>query len=207
VTAFVVGLTGPMGAGKTTVAAILRELGAKVLDADAIVHDEQLRGTVGYSAIVQTFGTKVLGEDHEIDRAKLGAEVFADPAKLQRLERILHPRVIARVLEARSMLPNDAVLVVEAIKLLEGELRKACDRIWVVLAPREVMIERLASRGVGRREAELRLAQQLDDDRFRKAADAVIVNDGVRETTRERVRAAWEELRRVRARSSPGSGS
>ena len=114
-TAFVIGLTGPMGSGKSTVAAMLRELGAKVLDADAIVHDEQLRGTVGYSAIVQTFGTKVLGEDKEIDRSKLAAEVFGDPAKLRRLEQILHPRVIARVLEARSMLPPDAVLVVEAI--------------------------------------------------------------------------------------------
>lgn len=198
-TAFVVGLTGPMGAGKSTVAAMLRELGAKVLDADAIVHDEQLRGTVGYSAIVQTFGTKVLGEDKEIDRSKLAAEVFGDPTKLRRLEQILHPRVVARVLQARSMLPEDAVLVIEAIKLLEGEVRKVCDRIWVVVAPRKTMIERLAARGMGEREAELRLAQQLTEDEFRAAADAVIVNDGDRERTRERVREAWTQLRRARA--------
>ena len=197
-TAFVIGLTGPMGSGKSTVAAMLRELGAKVIDADAIVHDEQLRGTVGYSAIVQTFGTKVLGEDKEIDRSKLAAEVFGDPAKLRRLEQILHPRVIARVLEARSMLPSDAVLVVEAIKLLEGDLRKAANQIWVVIAPRATMIERLASRGIGEREAELRLAQQLTEDQFRAAADAVIVNDGDRERTRERVREAWAEVRRAR---------
>jgi dephospho-CoA kinase len=199
VTAFVVGLTGAMGSGKSTVAAILRELGAKVLDADAIVHDEQLRGTVGYSAIVQTFGTKVLGEDKEIDRAKLAEEVFGDPSKLRRLEQILHPRVIARVLEARSMLPDDAVLVVEAVKLLEGELRKVCDRVWVVVAPRGTMIERLSSRGMGQSEAELRLAQQLTEEQFRAAADAVIVNDGDRDRTRERVRDAWAELRRARA--------
>ena len=194
-TAFIVGLTGPMGAGKSTVAGMLRELGAKVLDADAIVHDEQLRGTVGYSAIVQTFGTKVLGEDKEIDRAKLAAEVFGDPAKLRRLEQILHPRVVARVLEARSMLPDDAVLVVEAIKLLDGELRKASDRIWVVVAPHKTLIERLALRGMGEREAELRLAQQLTEDQFRAAADAVIVNDGDRDRTRESVREAWRKLR------------
>jgi len=195
VTAFVVGLTGPMGAGKSTVAAMLRELGAKVLDADAIVHDEQLRGTVGYSAIVQTFGTKVLGEDKEVDRSKLAAEVFGDPAKLRRLEQILHPRVVARVLEARSMLPNDAVLVVEAIKLLDGELRKASDRIWVVVAPHKTLIERLALRGMSESEAELRLAQQLTEDQFRAAADAVIVNDGDRDRTRESVREAWRRLR------------
>ena len=199
-TAFVVGLTGPMGSGKSTVAAMLRDLGAKVLDADAIVHDEQLRGTVGYSAIVQVFGTKVLGDDKEIDRAKLATEVFGDPSKLRRLEQILHPRVIARVLEARSMLPDDAVLVVEAIKLLEGELRKICDRIWVVVAPRQTMIERLGLRGMGEREAELRLAQQLSEDRFRAAADAVIVNDSDRERTRERVRDAWARLREATAR-------
>jgi len=199
VTAFVVGLTGPMGAGKSTVGAMLRELGAKVLDADALVHDEQLRGTVGYSAIVQQFGTKILDEDKEIDRTKLAAEVFGDPMKLQRLERILHPRVISRVLEARAMLPDDAVLVVEAIKLLEGDLRKACDQVWVVVAPRETMIERLAARGMRPREAELRLANQLSEERFRAAADTVIVNDGDRERTRERVREAWTELSRARA--------
>ena len=197
-TAFVVGLTGPMGAGKSTVAGMLRELGAKVLDADALVHDEQLRGTVGYSAIVQTFGTKVLGEDKEIDRSKLATEVFGDPVKLRRLEQILHPRVVARVLEARSMLPAEAVLVVEAIKLLDGDLRKASDRIWVVVAPRKIMLERLALRGMSEREAELRLAQQLTDDQFRAAADAVIVNDGDRERTRERVREAWAGLRRAK---------
>jgi len=176
------------------VAGMLRELGAKVLDADALVRDEQVRGTVGYSAIVQTFGTKVLGEDKEIDRAKLAEEVFGDPAKLHRLERILHPRVIARVLEARSMLPDGAVLVVEAIKLLDGDLRKACNQIWIVVAPRKVLIDRLAKRGMRPGEVELRLANQLSEDQFRAAADVVIENDGDRDRTRERVRDAWDRL-------------
>src|SRR5438105_7840117 len=121
-----------------------------------------------------TFGTEVLGEDKEVDRSKLAAEVFGDPAKLRRLEQILHPRVIARVLEARSMLPDDAVLVVEAIKLLEGELRKASDRIWVVVAPRATMIERLAGRGIGEGEWEICPAQQRTDDALRPAAGPVI---------------------------------
>ena len=193
--ATVVGLTGPIGAGKSTVAAILRELGAKVLDADAIARDEQSRGTVGYSAIVQTFGTKVLGEDKEIDRAKLAAEVFGDPAKLAKLEQILHPRVIARVLEARKMLREGEVLVIEAIKLLESGLRNVCDEIWVVIAPRELMLERLAGRGLSRAEAELRLRNQYSEEEFRSAADVVIENDAGRDQIKDRVRAEWARLR------------
>jgi dephospho-CoA kinase len=195
VSATVVGLTGPIGAGKSTVAAILRELGAKVLDADALVRDEQSRGTVGYSAIVQAFGTKVLGEDKEIDRAKLAAEVFGDPAKLAKLERIMHPRVIARILEARKMLREGEVLVVEAIKLLESGLRNVCDEIWVVIAPREVMLERLAARGVSRAEAELRLRNQYSEEEFRSAADVIIENDADRDRIKDRVRAEWTRLR------------
>ena len=193
--ATVVGLTGPIGAGKSTVAAILRELGAKVLDADALVRDEQSRGTVGYSAIVQAFGTKVLGEDKEIDRAKLAAEVFGDPAKLAKLERIMHPRVIARILEARKMLREGEVLVVEAIKLLESGLRNVCDEIWVVIAPRELMLERLAARGLSRAEAELRLRNQYSEEEFRSAADVIIENDADRDRIKDRVSAEWTRLR------------
>ncbi|HUG56229.1 MAG TPA: dephospho-CoA kinase [Candidatus Limnocylindrales bacterium] len=194
-TAFVLGLTGPMGAGKTTVAAMLRELGAKVLDADAIARDELLRGTVGYSAVVQQFGTGVLGPDKEVDRAKLAAEVFADPAKLLRLERILHPRVIARVLEARAMLPDDAVLAVEAIKLLETPLRRVCERIWVVLADRRVLLERLRGRGVEEADALARLAHQAGEAELRAAADLVIANDGDRADVRRQVEEGWRALR------------
>lgn len=193
----VVGLTGPMGAGKSLVAAMLRELGAKVIDADAVVHDEQSRGTVGYSAIVQTFGTGVLGEDKEIDRKKLAAEVFADPKKLARLERIMHPRVIARILEARKMLRDGDVMVVEAIKLLESDLRNVCDEIWVVVAPRSLLVERLRARGLPQAEAEMRLAWQSTEEEFRAAADVVIENDGDRDATRSRVREAWDRLRSV----------
>ncbi len=194
-TATVVGLTGPIGAGKSTVAGMLRALGAKVLDADALARDEQSRGTVGYSAIIQTFGTKVLGEDKEIDRRKLAEEVFGDPAKLAKLERILHPRVIARILEARKMLKEHEVLVIEAIKLLESGLRNVCDEVWVVIAPREVMLDRLAVRGLSRGEAQLRLASQHTEEEFRSAADVVIENGADRDRTQERVREEWTRLR------------
>jgi dephospho-CoA kinase len=191
----VIGLTGPIGAGKSLVAGMLRELGAKVIDADAVVHDEQSRGTVGYSAIVQAFGIGVLGEDKEIDRKKLAAEVFADPNKLARLERIMHPRVIARILEARKMLREGDVMVVEAIKLLESDLRNVCDEVWVVIAPRAVLIERLRARGLPPAEADMRLARQSSEEEFRAAANVIILNDGDRDATRTRVREAWDRLR------------
>jgi dephospho-CoA kinase len=193
--AFVVGLTGPIGAGKSTVAAMLRDLGARVLDADAIARDEQSRGTTGYSAIVQQFGTEVLGEDKEVDRRKLADIVFADPRRLEQLERILHPRVIARILEARKMLPNDQVLVVEAIKLVETSLRSVCDRIWVVLAPRDALLARLAARGMSELGVAARLAAQASEDEFRQAADVIIQNDGDRDALRAAVAAAWSTVR------------
>ncbi len=202
--AFVIGLTGPIGAGKTTVAGMLRELGAKVLDADAIARDEQLRGTVGYSAIVQRFGTEVLGEDREVDRKKLADVVFTDPRKLEQLEQILHPRVIARVLEARKMLPGDAVMAVEAIKLLESSLRRVCDQVWVVVAPQEVALGRLAGRGIPEQEAARRLRNQASDEEFRAAADVIITNDEDREATRAQVATAYARIRE-RERPSPGS--
>lgn len=206
-TAYVIGLTGQMGAGKSTVAQMLRELGAKVIDADAIVHQEQSRGTVGYSAIVQRFGTGVLGEDKEIDRAKLAAEVFADPRKLAELERIMHPRVVARILEARSMLGPDQILAVEAIKLLESSTRNACDEIWVVAAPREKLVERLRQRGVPAAEAEARLGLQRSEADFRANANVVIENNADREATRAQVRAAYERSRATAERRARGSGT
>ena len=194
-TAFVVGLTGPIGAGKSTVAGLLRDLGAKVLDADALARDEQLRGTVGYTAIVQQFGTGILGDDREIDRRKLADIVFADPRRLAQLERIVHPRVIARVLEARAMLPDEAILVVEAIKLVETSLRSACDRIWVVLADERTVVARLAGRGLSEEQVLARMAHQAGEAALRAAAHLVVSNDGDRDALRAAVSAGWSRVR------------
>jgi dephospho-CoA kinase len=107
----------------------------------------------------------------------------------------MHPRVIARILEARKMLKDGDVMVVEAIKLLESDLRNVCDEIWIVVAPRALLIERLQARGLPKVEAELRLARQASEEEFRAAADVVISNDGDRDATKARVREAWGRLR------------
>jgi dephospho-CoA kinase len=183
---------------------MLRDLGAKVLDADALARDEQLRGTVGYSAIVQQFGTEILGPDREIDRRKLADVVFADPRRLAQLERIVHPRVIARVLEARAMLPDDAILVVEAIKLVETSLRSICDRIWVVQAERSALVARLAGRGLSEDQVLARMAHQAGADDLHAAADIVLRNDGDRDALRAAVSTAWSGVRAPSGRSPTG---
>ena len=174
---------------------MLRELGAKVLDADALARDEQLRGTVGYSAIVQQFGTEILGPDLEVDRRKLADIVFADPRRLAQLERIVHPRVIARVLEARAMLPDEAILVVEAIKLVETSLRTVCDRIWIVLAEQPTLVARLSGRGLSEEQVLARMAHQAAEADLRAAAHVVLRNDGDRDALRATVSAAWSSVR------------
>ena len=133
--------------------------------------------------------------------------MFADPRRLEQLEKILHPRVIARILEARKMLPGDQILVVEAIKLVETSLRSVCDRVWVVLAPREQLLSRLATRGMSEAGVAARLAAQAGEEQFRDAADVVIHNDGDRDALRAAVAAAWSRVREgPRGRPSPGPG-
>ncbi len=192
---YVIGLTGNIGTGKSTVLRMLRELGAHVIDADAITRQVMRRGEPAFDAIVEAFGRDVLGPDGELDRAALARRVFPDPAALRRLEEIVHPAVIARVREeiAGTTVP---VVVVEAIKLLEaGMARELCDAVWVVDAPEEVCMARLAAgRGISAEEARRRLATQTPQAEKRAAADVVIDNSGDLEETRRQVMDAWNAL-------------
>lgn len=175
---------------------MLREMGAVVLDADVIVRDLQRRDAEGYLAIVETFGSRILDERGDIDRAKLGAEVFTDPAKLASLERLMHPLVVGRITQQHQALSHAEVMVVEAIKLLESKMRRMYDEIWVVLAEEEVIVERLRGRGLSERESQLRRSRQATDTEFRAAADVVIENGTELARTREKIAL---ELSRVRA--------
>jgi len=194
----IVGLTGGIGAGKSTVAAILSELGARVIDADRIGHEVYRPGTDGHRRVVATFGPNVVAADGTIDRRALGAIVFADPAALARLNAIVHPLLAAEVVRRIATARADgtgAPIVVEAAILLEAGWQPLVDRIWVVSTEREHAIARVvASRGLTRAEVERRLDAQMPDAKRCSAADVVVRNDGPPAALRAEVEKAWRTL-------------
>lgn len=190
-TAYVIGLTGQLGSGKSTAGRILRELGATVLDADEVSRDVMQPGQPAFSAIHAQFGREILDDDGTIDRAKLGRKVFGDPHALRRLEEIVWPHVIARILDVRAGLFDDSTLAVEAIKLLEAPLRRICDEIWVTVAPRDSLVARVHARGMPAAEAGMRLGAQMSEAEFRRFATTVLDNSGDEKSLRRQVEEAW----------------
>ena len=193
----VIGLTGNIACGKSTVAGMLRDLGATVVDADAVVRELQEPGTPVWQQIVQAFGRDILRPDGHLDRARLGALVFADPRALARLEAIVHPAVVAEVDRILAGLPG-GVAVVEAVKLVEAGMHRAYDLLWVVVCSEARQIDRLKGRGLTEPEARARLAAQPPLEPRLALADLVVDNDGSLADTRRQVEAAWAKLGGVR---------
>jgi dephospho-CoA kinase len=174
-----VGLTGGIGSGKSAVAARLVERGAVLIDADRIAREVVAPGTEGLADIVAAFSDRVLDADGALDRAALGAVVFADESARRRLEAITHPRVRARTAELVAAAPPDAIVVNDVPLLVEVGLAPTYHLVVVVQTAVTTRLERLArGRGMDRAEAERRIAAQADDDRRRAAADVVLGNDG-----------------------------
>ena len=196
-TAPVIGLTGGIGAGKSTVAAILAELGAIVIDADKVGHDIYRPDTEGFRLIVEAFGPEVVGVDGTIDRRRLGARVFSDPVELRRLNALVHPLIgdeIRRRMQAALADGRGRPIVVEAAIMLEAGWR-FFDRIWVVIVRREVAIARVsASRGLDPQEVERRIDAQISNEERRRVADVVIENEGTPVELRSQVEKAWHAL-------------
>ena len=190
----VIGLTGNIGTGKSTVAEMLAELGAEVIDADKVAHEMMRPGTPVHAAVVEAFGPEVLSPDGKIDRRLLGTLVFTDPAALARLEAITHPATIEAI-SRRISVTFARVVAVEAIKLFEAGMADAYDSVWVTTCRPEQQIERVvAERGLSRAEAKQRLwAQPPQEDKVARA-DVVIDNSGSLSQTREQVEAAWKRL-------------
>ncbi|MET7751788.1 dephospho-CoA kinase [Micromonospora sp. NPDC005367] len=188
------GLTGGIGSGKSVVSKRLAERGAVLIDADRIAREVVAPGTPGLAEIVEAFSPRVLAADGSLDRAVLGAVVFADEAARRRLEAITHPRIRARTAELAAAAAPDAVVVNDVPLLVEVGLVPTYHLVIVVEAAVSIRLERLArDRGMDRAEAERRVAAQADDARRRAAADALLSNDGSLAELYEAVDALWHD--------------
>jgi dephospho-CoA kinase len=185
-----VGLTGGIACGKSTVAAMMRELGCAVLDADTLAHRLIEPGQPAYDLVVKEFGRAILGPDGTVDRKKLGGIVFADRTRLDQLNRIIHPRVIEardRKLTEMEFANPQGIAVVEAALLIEAGYHKNLDRLVVAWCRPEQQRERLKSRGLSAEETEQRIAAQLPTEEKRRMADDVIDCSGDLAETRRQV--------------------
>jgi dephospho-CoA kinase len=193
-----VGLTGSIAVGKSYVLSILRELGCVTFDADKIAHSVMEPGRAAYADIVREFGREVLSGDGEIDRAKLGAIVFADDERRKRLNEIVHPRVIEeqnRLLADAEAAHPSGIAVVDAALMIESGGYKRFDKLVVVYCDRESQISRLLRRNaITREDAERRVRAQMPSEEKRRYGDYEINTTGTPEETRRRVIEVYDRL-------------
>ena len=211
----IVGLSGGIGSGKSTVAALLATLGARVIDADAIVHELQAPGSAVLKELAEAFGEEILAESGALDRAALGAIVFSDPDARKRLGSIMHPRVAVEMMnrlaaardEGVGLIVLDIPLLFEGMKAGTGiSSRLDFDATIVVHVPEELQIERQIARdGCTREEALRRIRAQLPIDEKRDMADCVIDNAGSFEETERQVRELYRQLTTNRNPTPRGS--
>jgi dephospho-CoA kinase len=191
---YVIGLTGNIATGKSVVRRMLEHLGAYSIDADALAHRAISRGAPGYKQVVEAFGKFILDASDEVDRAKLGRFVFSDLEALKTLEAIVHP-LVEHAVDVMVQRASQRVVVIEAIKLLEGKLAGTCDTIWVVYAPEEVQkIRLMKKRAMSEADALQRIQAQLPQEVKTAAANVVIQNTGSFEDTWKQVVAAWKVI-------------
>ena len=197
----VIGITGNIAAGKSTVMRLLADRGATTIDMDLVTRDALRSHGAGFGPVVERFGRGILDDAGEIDRARLGRMVFGDPENLRDLEQILHP-IVGRIGRTLVEAADTDVVVIEAIKMLEGgRSRELCDQIWVVASDEAVQLERLrASRGMSEQDGRQRLASQSSQEWKIQQADRVIFNTGSIQDLERQVDELWLSV--VKAESS-----
>ena len=190
-----VGLTGGVASGKSTVAAMLADLGAVVIDADALAREVVQAGTPGFDRVVEEFGSELVGPDGELDRPALGRLVFADESARKRLEAIVHPLVFERYAELEATAPADAIVVHDIPLLAESGRADDFDAVIVVDAPRETQVERMTrDRDWTAEDAESRIAAQATREDRLAIATYVVDNTGSLDDLRARVAEIYAEL-------------
>ena len=193
----VIGLTGGIGSGKSTVSQYLAELGAVVLDADKVGHEAFKPDTPAWRDVVATFGREVLAPSGEVDRKKLGEIVFNEPEALSRLNQIMHPRMYdmmkTRIEEYRRQ--GVAVVVIEAAVLIEANWTSLVDEVWVTVVPESTVLERIKKqRGLAEEQTLARIRSQIPIEERLKHADVVINNDGDLDDVKAKVKELWQKL-------------
>ena len=196
---YIVGLTGGIGSGKSTVSSMLADRGAIVIDADAIVRELQRSGTDVFREIVEVFGPEIVGADGELDRPKLASIVFADQEKRNVLTSIVWPKVGERVVAALAEAPSDAIVILDVPLMAEtphGSRRNA-EAVIVVDASKESQLRHLAEKGIAPADAEARMAAQASREDRLKIADHVLTNDGSLNDLAAQVEALWSVLQQA----------
>ena len=196
----VLGVTGGIGTGKSTVTKMFADLGAETMSADEIAREVLKKGNPAYAEVVNAFGDAVLSEDGDIDRSKLAAIIFADFNKRRALEEIMHPPIIARMRERAESFRKDppaadAVLVLEIPLLIECGLNELVDEVLLVAAEQETQLSRLtSSRAMSREDALARIKAQMPLSQKLHRADRVIWNDGTLDVLKRRIEEVWAEI-------------
>ncbi len=202
-----VGLTGGIGSGKSTVARLLADRGAVIVDADQVARDVVEPGQPAFDALVERFGTEIVGPDGRLDRARLADLAFATEEGTSALNAVTHPAVGAEFARRMEAAPRDAIVVCDVPLLVESATAasRGYEFVIVVEAPRELRLARLEERGVPRGDAEARMAKQATDEQRRAVATHLVDNSGDRARLETQVERIWAELSAIRdAREAEG---
>ncbi|KAK4874734.1 hypothetical protein RN001_014094 [Aquatica leii] len=193
---YVIGLTGGIASGKSSISLRLKELGAEIIDCDQVGHEMYKPGKRCYDLIVETFGKTILSENGEVNRKALGAVVFKSPEELQKLNNLVWPAIAEEVVN-RIKTSSAEVLVVEAAVLLKASWEKYCHEIWTTIIPRAEAIQRLQSRnGLTQEQAQQRIASQCSNEVYTRSANVVFCSLWEREYTISQVNKAWDLLQK-----------
>ncbi len=188
------GLTGGIGSGKSTAARMFADLGAIVIDADAIAKEVLEPGQVGYESVVNNFGEEILDSSGNIDRVILAGKVFGDTTKLTELEEIVHPAVATKVAQIRESLPAGSIIIYDTPLLIEKSLQQQFDQVILVLAPEALRTQRLLARGLAQNDIIARMSNQATDEQRREIANYVIDNSSSLVELREEVQKVWTQI-------------